>query len=389
MRYSVQTRDYLILRDGKPFGDEKNFGGTAYNTIMPQTLAGMVRTAVGFSRNAKYFSTEENIRNILDVEIQKILYAAIRKSGSEFLVPPPADVVFTKTGHKIKTNVLTFAEVPENCGTDIRNRDWLVPTLDCSEKPAKDVPKQWYWDTFTQYMNGRLSEGSVFSLDDLGIASFITDTQIHNGLNPETRSTQEGRLFANKQLYMAAKNCSDGSLIPVELSFEVSEPLPTGDTYLGGERRTVDVRESKAEFPACPAIFDNQRFLKLVLLTHGSFGGWCPSWLQPDMNADGIEFVCIPGTEYKVRLRSACVSGWDGVSGWDYASKLRDGKKGKPKPLAKLVRPGSVYLLEIQNPAQSSDIAKLLWGNSICDGQSKKDGFGLVALGLASNQVKV
>lgn len=129
-------------------------------------------------------------------------------------------------------------------------------------------------------------------------------------------------------------------------------------------------------------IFARKRFLKLILLTHGGFGGWCPEWLMPNLNAKSTEFVAIPGTDFKVRLRSACVNGWDGVSGWDYAN-------GKPKALTKLVRPGSVYLLEIQNPEQSGDVAKMLWGNSLCDGQMKKDGFGLVAVGLAEDQAKI
>ena len=156
MRYSIKTRNQLILRDGKPFGDEKNFGGSSYSTIMPQTLAGMIRTAIGFSKNQDYFAMDENIQAILDVVIGKVMYYAKLKSKNEFLTPPPADVVFTKDGEKIRLNQLTFAGMPADCGTDIRNKDWLVPSLDCSEKPAKDIPQRWFWDSFNQYLNERL-----------------------------------------------------------------------------------------------------------------------------------------------------------------------------------------------------------------------------------------
>ena len=388
MRYSIKTRNQLILRDGKPFGDEKNFGGSSYSSIMPQTLAGMIRTAIGFSKSPNYFTTDENIQAILSVVISKVMYYAKLKGKNEFLTPPPADVIFTKDGEKLKLNQLTFAGMPADCGTDIRNKDWLVPSLDCSEKSAKDIPQRWFWDSFSQYLNERLPKGSVFSLDDIGITSMISDVHIHNGLDYGTRSTQDGRLFANKQLYMAAKKHSDDSVIPVEMYFETSEAMPVGDAFLGGERKTVEVEETSLEFPLSPKAFENQRFLKVILMTHGNFGGWCPQWLMPDLNADSIEFVNIPETEYRVRLRSACVNGWDGVSGWDYASK-KDGKPGKPKALSKLVRPGTVYLLELENPSQSADVAKYLWGSSLCDGQAKKDGFGLVVLGLAAKQVKV
>lgn len=56
------------------------------------------------------------------------------------------------------------------------------------------------------------------------------------------------------------------------------------------------------------------------------------------------------------------MNGWEGVSGWDFAKK-------QPKSMKKLVRPGAVYLIEIKDVNQSSDIAKYLWG---CNLFSKK-----------------
>ncbi|MCQ2103255.1 MAG: type III-B CRISPR module-associated protein Cmr3 [Fibrobacter sp.] len=388
MRYSVQTRDQLVLRDGKPFGEEKNFGGSSYGWVMPHTLAGMVRTTIGFAKGGRdYFMSEESIQKSWDIEIGKIMYSVTDGDRREFLVPPPADVMFTKSGDKICVNQLNWSSVPENCGTDIANADWLVSTLESSEKPAKNAPARWNWSSFAQYVSGHLNEGSVFAADDIGIANPIMDVRIHNGINPSTRTTEDGRLFANKQLYMASRR-ADGKVLPLEISFEASEAVPLGEAFLGGERKTVSVGESGIPFPAMPDIFDNQKFIKLALLTHGKFGGWCPEWLRPNLDAASIDFVTIPGTEFKVRLRSACVNGWDGVSGWDYASR-RKGGNGMPKAMAKLVRPGSIYLLELQDPTQSKAVAEYFWGNSICSGQEKKDGFGLVAVALAQNQVKV
>lgn len=396
MEYSLKTSNQLILRDGKPFGEEKNFGGSAYNTIMPQTLAGMVRTAIGFSKNPDFFSNDENINAIKNVAVNKMMYYA-ELEGRKFLAPPPADVVFTKDGDGLKFNQLTFGEMPTNCGTDICNKDWLVPSLDCAEKPAKDAPQRWLWDTFSRYLKESLDPGKNSKLNDIGLAPMVSNIRIHNGLNSETHSTETGRLFANKQLYMAVKkkNGDRTEIVPIGMYFETSEPMPTGEVLLGGERKTVEVEETDLKFPECPDVFANQRFLKVILMTHGKFGGWCPDWLKPNLNADSIEYVKIPETEYLVRLRSACVNGWDGVSGWDYASK-KEGGNGKPKALAKLVRPGSVYLLELKDPSQSADIARLLWGNSLCSGKAdndgfnpKNDGFGLAVVGLATKQVKI
>ena len=98
--------------------------------------------------------------------------------------------------------------------------------------------------------------------------------------------------------------------------------------------------------------------MKCILTSHGDFGGWCPEWLKPDLNAAGIEWVKIPDTAFEIRLRSACVQGWDGVSGWDYQTK-------KPKAMKKLARPGSVFLIEIKNLDESAEIAKHLWSGSL------------------------
>lgn len=401
MEYSLKTSDQLILRDGKPFGEEKNFGGSAYNTIMPQTLAGMVRTAIGFSKSPDYFSSDENIEAVKTIAVNRIMYYAKLKGANEFLTPPPADVVFTKDGDGLKFNQLTFGEMPTNCGTDICNKDWLVPSLDCSEKPAKDAPQRWLWDTFSQYLKEGLVPGTNSKLDSIGLAPMVSNIVIHNGLNSETHSTEDGRLFANKQLYMAVKkkNGNKNEIVPIGMYFETSESMPTGAMFLGGERKTVEVEETDLRFPELPNVFNNQRFLKVILITHGKFGGWCPKWLMPNLNANSIDFVNIPDTEYRVRLRSACVNGWDGVSGWDYAGKWdnREGRrKSVPKPLTKLVRPGSVYLLELKDPSQSADIARILWGNSLCSDEAgndgfnpKNDGFGLAVVGLATKQVKI
>lgn len=388
MRYSIQTKDQLVLRDGKPFGEEKNFGGSSYGWVMPHTLAGMVRTSIGFAKGGRdYFKSEENILKSWNIEIGKIMYVATYGNKKELLMPPPADVVFTKVDEKIRVNQLDYVKIPENCGTDILNGDWLVPSMDSIEKPAKNVPQRWNWSSFIQYAGGNMTNGSIFAADDIGIMQPVMDVRIHNGIERSTHSTGNGLLFANKQLYMASRR-SDGSVVSLEISFDVSEPMPTGEAFLGGERKTVHVDESTISFPAAPDVFANQKFVKLILATHGKFGGWCPEWLKPNLEASSIDYVAVPGTEIKVRLRSACVNGWDGVSGWDYASKNKGGN-GMPKAMSKLVRAGSVYLLELQDASQSKALVEYLWGNSLCEGQEKKDGFGLVVAALAQKQMKI
>lgn len=229
MRYSINTLDQLILRDGKPFGDAKNFGGTGYDTILPQTLAGMVRTAIGFARDPNYFVSPENVQKILEVPVQRIMYA-VPTLGQEhrFLAPPPADVFFTAAKGPITAHKLNFASLPEGQGTDIANPDWLVPTVDCAEKPAKNAPRRWFWDSFAKYLIGDFPDGSTYKQDALGIPSLINEVRIHNGLDPQSGRPRDGQLFANKQVYLAAKQGDGRSSIPVELSFETIDDLRWG-----------------------------------------------------------------------------------------------------------------------------------------------------------------
>jgi CRISPR-associated protein Cmr3 len=142
----------------------------------------------------------------------------------------------------------------------------------------------------------------------------------------------------------------------------------SGHAYLGGERRQVRLKKTNLQFPSCPQCFENQKYLKIILTTHGDFGGWCPDFLKPDLHGEGIEWATLPNTEYKVCLRSACIDGWDAVSGIDYT--IKDKREGKgAKPMKKLVRPGSVYFIQVKEPEQSQKIAEHLWGNRLQNNQ--------------------
>ena len=69
------------------------------------------------------------------------------------------------------------------------------------------------------------------------------------------------------------------------------------------------------------------------------------------------------------------IQGWDAVSGWDYVTR-------KPKAMKKLARPGSVYIIEVQNQSESEAIARHFWGSSLCaEVVSVRNGYGLCLVG--------
>jgi CRISPR type III-B/RAMP module-associated protein Cmr3 len=211
----------------------------------------------------------------------------------------------------------------------------------------------------------------------------------------------EGRLYAESGIYLKSvsrdqeqpggmKNrlaeYSSGYQGDLALTFEL-DGLESGEAlnpclYLGGERRRVDIETPSAlPFPACPDFLDNQAFVKLVLITHGDFESWAPSFLVPDGRPEKADWVKEPVSGVTIRLRSAVVKGWDPVSGWDYASR-------KQKAFRKLVPPGSVYLVELQHPEESGALARALWGESLCpkNSQAAKDGYGQIL--IAKNTIK-
>ncbi len=416
-RYRLTTNDFLVFRDGRPFGATGTFGGSSLRWPYPQTLAGMVRTAVGFARSPDYFRGKQKEKNI--AEIMKIgiggLCPAVQKNGSrrEPLLPLPADLVMTDAGkRRLALHSMTYETLSKGQGTDIANPDWLIPRLDLQEKPTRQVPFLAKWSFFREYLSDALTGEKHFS--EIGIAAPVTNLRIHNELNTQL-VTKEGGLFSNEAFYLKVKEYvypkvkkdgypkeeadvypkvrKDGSpeeeedvdpevkVLDLSINFDVINDTAddiSGHVWLGGERKRARLTRTEEKFPACPDVFDNQRFLKLVLTTHGDFGGWCPEWLKPDLGASSIDWVTIPKTDHMVRLRSAVVIGWDGVSGWDLQQR-------GPKAMKKLVRPGAVYLLEVKDPASSAGIAAHLWGKSLCsDTESRNNGYGQCVLARVS-----
>jgi len=388
VKYSITTDDMLILRDGRPFGESGVFGGSAVNWPFPQTISGMVRTATGFARSADFFNTPGNAEKLLDIEISGILPMLETETGLKPLMPTPADMILTEkvagNYENFVVNTLSFNSIDKRSGTDLPNRDWLIPSVDLREKPTRKKPFLLHWSFLDSYLKKGIENGSEFTFEEMGIPEPIRNFRMHNAIDGSTHTTEESRLFANNGFYLKtftrANNRSLSGLVNISINFTVtdkdSETNIVGDAYLGGERKRVYISETEAYFPKFPGYFKEKQYLKIILVTHGDFGGWCPEWLMPDLDKNTIDWVTIPGTEFCIRLRTACISGWDAVSGWDYV-------KRKPKPMKKLVRPGSVYIIEVKNSDESEKIAQFFWGHTLnfMDSESRKNGYGLSMTG--------
>ncbi len=392
-RYALSSSEVLVLRDGRPFGEVGTFGGTSLPWPLPQTIAGMCRTAVGFSRATAYFDRKEHCEAVLSLGLEKIVAVLVTGSGRKPLLPTPADLVFTAETAPM-AHCLDYAPVREGEGTDLDAPHWLYPTIHFQGKPAP-APLFVHSELARQYLLGEISpQGVPVHHAAQTVGGPVRDFRIHTAIDPRSFSVDEGRLYAESGIYLTAQAIGDigfentgdpGHLGELEIEFHVTGLEPeeklSSSLYLGGERRRVDLAPVEKE--VCfqpPDSLDHQEFLKLVLTTHGDFGGWVPGWLLPQGHISTGSWVEEPTTSIQVRLRSAVVMGWDPLSGWDQAVK-------KPKAFRKLVKPGSVYLIELKDPARSGELARALWGSSLCSSESQahRDGFGQMI--VAKNHV--
>lgn len=399
-RYVLTSEDMLVLRDGRPFGDAGVFGGTALDWPLPQTIAGMCRTALGFQRDANFFADPDRTREVLSIGLGQLLPHGMSDSGPEFLLPTPADMIFSDEEHK-RAHLLRFSQLRDGEGSDVAHADWLYPMLDMKEKPAR-APKFLRQQLALQYLDAKIPENGQLMDEADVVTTPVMDTRIHTAIDPGSRSVREGQLFAESSMYLVAETddgrrsqnrfrlpdtgatCA-GSHLRLSIGFGLTglkdDETPPRSMYCGGERRRVDVVSSDVcTYPAPGDGLENLRFLKLLLTTHGDFGGWAPEWLVPEGKVGACDWVTEPLSGVRLCLRSAVLSGWDGVSGWDYAVK-------KPKAFRKLVRPGSLYLVELENPADSALLVEKLWGRSLCEEQSQQDhdGYGQVIIAKTSH----
>lgn len=398
MNVLVHSFENLVFRDGRPFGDAGTFQGGLLRWPMPSTLAGMVRSRVGLDRDPGFFSREnperrrENIREIRKIDIGPLLpvYRIPEEGRWRFLYPAPADAQITwpvgsagaggADGLVVKQYRLEKSG--EDAGCDLPWRNWLLPFSTSREKPPSDIPAFWKEEPFFKWLAEELP-GEPIPYDRLGVDWPAVEIRIHTSIDPETGTVRAGHLFASQGIRLAARERNRHSgLSVVELGVAIGlrglgkDDNPSGVCHLGGDRKTARVEILDADFPGPPAGLANQKFLRLILVTPGDFGGWAPEWLLPagGESAEETPWVEVPGVGTEVRLRSAFVPRWQAVSGYDYELRA-------PKATRKLVPPGSVYLVELRSPGDSQALAEKLWLSCLGDGPSPSDGYGYAVVG--------
>lgn len=367
---SIETRflqplDVLFLRGNKLFGDPGSFGESLIPP-WPSVAAGAIRSRLlvdervdlsAFAGGAVKHPTLGTPTEPGSFRITHFQVARQCADGRvEALIAPPADLVISEDDQeKLSVRRLSPSSLPAETGLQSSFPLANVPML---AQRSRSKAASGYWITesgWRKYLSGQTP-----STDDLIHVSKLwqMDARVGVGLNADTRSAEDGRLFAMQAVSMQPEV---GFLVGVA----GASPAEHGTVRLGGDGRAAAIRKVNTTPPEPDyAAITQARRCRLVLSSPGLFAnGWC----LPGVGADGR----FQRGEVSGRLVCAAVPRAEVVSGWDLA-------KWAPKPAQRAAPTGSVYWLE-DLTATPDGLRKLaeagLWDEGCQDMHRQAEGF--------------
>lgn len=388
----IEPRDPLIVRDGRPFGPDPGARAATLPFPFPSTIAGGLRGIAGRMHNHTFDSTlADTVRQ--HVQIRGPFLVELGETGDicHWFVPFPADAAIheleqPEASHGDLISLVPLA-VPNNAVTNLPAD--LLPVGQGGKPNARkqhpNAPYFWCWDAFEKWLCEPQSK--PIDLATIGLRQLVTNNRMHVSIVPETQTVREGFLYQTRGLEFTGKQRQRLALaayVTVTANdAELFAHFRGGMAPLGGERRLMRWAQSAQHLRAAPdgmfAQIGLQRACRIILLTPAHFNGFKPD-LAP--HAPGL----------KPQLVAAAVPRAQVVSGWDMVYQQRNGERGAPKPTRRLAPAGSVYFVRFDPHDEQQAIeqwARNLWMTCISDDdQSRRDGFGLVALGVWDGQVQ-
>lgn len=388
----IEPRDPVIFRDARPF--TSNGGGRSVSLPFPfpSTIAGGVRTRAFLNEKGSFdpASFGATLDDVKRLQMRGPFLVELKPDGSiaDWLFPAPLDALAFFSGDDASKTIALKRLVPLALPKGVqvsRPFEELCPVGLAKEhkgKPSSDAPKYWKWSEFEKWLVNPEDRNDV-SISSLGHDGPQPDTRTHVGLDPETLTSEDGRLFQTRGLEFTRRMKSEFEgvsdrvhRLAIAIAVGANGRLRPGLAPLGGERRLVEWRVANDGFPPCPdevrKSVVREGACRMILTTPGYFtGGWRPS--PTALNA-GI-------AELGVEIVGAVVPRPVVVSGWDF-------EKSEAKPTRRLVPAGSVYFLKLSG----SESARREWIDKVWslpvgdDEQSRRDGFGCALLGAWDGQ---
>lgn len=374
--WTIEPRDPLIFRDGKPFNPTPGARARSLPFPYPSTIAGAVRTRAGQDKNGVFDTSR--VDEVKKIAIRGPILAELDKPETCYF-PAPADC---------------FVLQPEGLTSDdkgkIGQRFWARPVqIDDAgicilpddlqpvsvspvrkEKPHGNAPRFWTWKKLEEWLLKPTDDPAPIELKTFGIAGLTTESRMHVKIEPGAQTAAEGMLFQTSGLEFARLDDQKNLQAAQEfaLTLETEADLRPGVDFLGGERRMVNWKQG-GELPQCPSDIrekiTEKQSCRLLLANPALFkAGYLPEWLK----------TCTEGV--KVEIIAAAVPRGTAVSGWDFEKKQQ-------KASRRLAPAGSVYFLKLDGTQEAiGKFVDAVWMKNISDDdQDRRDGFGLALLG--------
>jgi CRISPR-associated protein Cmr3 len=335
----LEPLDLLFFRDGRPFEAGIRVG---LQTILPQTLAGALRTALLECAGCDFPALGDAIRDgrsfseALTEQSSALADIAIVSVGGPWflhggqpVVPMPASLLRDDAGQ-----ILRLAPLKDGLPGWLPTEPGMLPLWTRSRGRAERLSGYLTLIGLACFLRGEIPNG-----EDAVAATTLFETESRTGIavGPETLTVETGMIYGAD--YLALKP-------GVSLYAELSGPEPAlarafvAETAipLGGQARYVRVRRLSE-----PIRWPRERRDKsgslLLLTTPAPFAS---GWRPPDLD-----------------IVAAAVPGHVAVSGWDLA-------RGGPKPTRFAAAGGALYFCRGAPPN----------GESLCVGDDGLAGWG-------------
>lgn len=364
----IEPLDVLFLRGNKLFGDPGSFGECQI-LPWPSVAAGAIRSRMladdqtdlnDFAAN-KIQHPELGTPKEPGAFVLSGFYLAQRRSEQiELLMPPPADLVISKSD----ADTLSIQNLQPTAITLASSAALpLMPVLAQGNQRSKPVSGCWLtqagWQTYLQ--------GCTPTTDQLITSANLWKVEPRTGIgmNNQTGSVEEGRLFTTQAV---AFQPNVGFIATVQ----GCNPPQDGLLRLGGDGRSAAIRPASLNLPAVDyAALCHAKRCRLILTSPGLFtAGWRPNGVDENLQLN------LPGIT--AQLVAAAVPRAETLSGWDLANK-------QPKTAQKIAPTGSVYWLhDLQATPESLQhwVEQGLWSNPCEDPARRAEGFNRFALAL-------
>jgi CRISPR-associated protein Cmr3 len=368
----IEPLDVLFLRGNKLFGDPGSHGESLVPP-WPSAAAGALRSHLlaqdgtdlaAFAKGHIQHASLGTPKVPGPFALTAFTLARQLDDGSlQTLHALPADLVVTdKDGDK--KHIQSLRPQAPHTGLLSSSGFAQVPVLAEAER-RKAANGLWLSQTgWQRYLNGQSpnAEHDLVKTSDL----WAIDSRVGIGLNADTRSADDGKLFTTQAVAFKPRVGFVASVRGATLPAQ-------GSLRLGGDGRaassqSVDHQATQADLHAIAT----QGRCRVVLTTPGLFAqGWLPNGFQRE--ADGYQWINLHGV--RARLVCATVPRSETISGWNLAN-------WQPKAALRAAPSGSVYWLD-QLQATPEALGKLadhgFWSDACEDTHRRAEGFNRFA----------